>query len=67
MVDIAVGWRCSCVKLIAPVPRHPSSFPPGCTTEQDYQESWGRFMRMMQHNARRYKSSATWRRGMGFE
>jgi len=34
---------------------------------QDYQHSWGKFMRMMQQNAQRFRTSAAWRRGMGFE
>lgn len=34
---------------------------------QDYQHSWGKFMRLMAHNAARFRSSAAWRRGMGFE
>ena len=34
---------------------------------QDYQQTWGKFMRMMSQNAQRFRSSAAWRRGMGFE
>lgn len=34
---------------------------------QDYQHSWAKFMHMMRHNAQRFRSNASWRRGMGFE
>ena len=33
----------------------------------DYQETWARFMHMMQQNAKRFKTSRSWRRNMGFE
>jgi hypothetical protein len=33
----------------------------------DYQATWARFMHLMSHNAQRFRSSAAWRRDMGFE
>ena len=33
----------------------------------DYQETWARFIRMMHQNAKRFKTSRSWRRNMGFE
>ena len=32
----------------------------------EYQEQWGRFMRLMERNAKGFKTSAGWRQNMGF-
>ena len=75
-VCVLVGqwWEAHSVRApcISPLPPSsptptPTPPPPPAPRPQDYQQSWGRFMRLMASNAQRFRSSAAWRRGMGFE